>query len=189
MWRVLAWGVGSSPLTRGKRREDEARPLQGGLIPAHAGKTTAAPTRWVVVQAHPRSRGENGCVQIPTLNRCGSSPLTRGKRDVATAAAGGRGLIPAHAGKTTARKSSGSRSRAHPRSRGENDHLVGHGGRVQGSSPLTRGKPLINRAPFPLIGLIPAHAGKTGKTIPGPTPDQAHPRSRGENQGHMRKYQ
>ena len=70
-------------------------------------------------------------------------------------------LIPAHAGKTDesveVRRSRG----AHPRSRGENRRNAETRARLQGSSPLTRGKPPHDGA-FSLGGrLIPAHAGKT----------------------------
>ena len=50
---------GSSPLTRGKltaRRRDR---LIGGLIPAHAGKTSGSRAAHSQPWAHPRSRGEN----------------------------------------------------------------------------------------------------------------------------------
>ena len=55
----LPQGEGSSPLTRGKRPVNHARPHFTGLIPAHAGKTAHA---WIgprPAEAHPRSRGEN----------------------------------------------------------------------------------------------------------------------------------
>ena len=52
---------------------------------------------------------------------------------------------------------------------------------VQGSSPLTRGK-RWDAPPGPaLLGLIPAHAGKTAATASEVEPPKAHPRSRGEN--------
>ena len=53
--------------------------------------------------------------------------------------------------------------------------------RQAGSSPLTRGKPRPILAPWIGIGLIPAHAGKTGRTADGRASRRAHPRSRGEN--------
>ena len=71
--------------------------------------------------------------------------------------------------------------RAHPRSRGENDLALGLGHRFGGSSPLTRGK-LFERLRLPRsAGLIPAHAGKTGKVLIFCRKVWAHPRSRGEN--------
>ena len=91
------------------------------------------------------------------------------------------GLIPAHAGKTTGRQVSRSAPWAHPRSRGENTCGLARADIVEGSSPLTRGKPLDAPANGAVRGLIPAHAGKTGVGIGGGLPSEAHPRSRGEN--------
>ena len=96
-------GCGSSPLTRGKRT-GRARPrVAGGLIPAHAGKTSStSPTSWQG-WAHPRSRGENRCCASLPWPGAGSSPLTRGKLAGSLRVLTNRGLIPAHAGKTPAR--------------------------------------------------------------------------------------
>ena len=51
--------TGSSPLTRGKPGAALDRRVQGGLIPAHAGKTASRSPRPCPRGAHPRSRGEN----------------------------------------------------------------------------------------------------------------------------------
>ena len=53
----------------------------------------------------------------------GSSPLTRGKPSVDPELGDRVGLIPAHAGKTTDKDTDGTQTRAHPRSRGENDSV------------------------------------------------------------------
>ena len=111
--------------------------------------------------AHPRSRGEN------------RSPLHAPFARV--------GLIPAHAGKTVENVSCFDGERAHPRSRGENTNARTLRAFLTGSSPLTRGKPGRIRAMLPLMGLIPAHAGKTGAPPSTASPGGAHPRSRGEN--------
>ena len=50
-----------------------------------------------------------------------------------------------------------------------------------GSSPLTRGKPRTRSRMGLMIGLIPAHAGKTRRRRPTRPLTRAHPRSRGEN--------
>ena len=50
---------GSSPLTRGKPHQAFRRQSDDGLIPAHAGKTAPNPLVAHILQAHPRSRGEN----------------------------------------------------------------------------------------------------------------------------------
>ena len=77
----------------------------------------------------------------PESLAAGSSPLTRGKQLRVLDCELGRGLIPAHAGKTTDENSAK--------------------GYAPGSSPLTRGKlerpSLVDHDQR----LIPAHAGKT----------------------------
>ena len=155
--------AGSSPLTRGKHVPSVYGGRRPGLIPAHAGKTPPPESITTASAAHPRSRGENfGPFMLGCCDK-GSSPLTRGKRTGAQVNIGGRGLIPAHAGKTrtvTVRcirlrahpRSRGKtrtvtvrciRLRAHPRSRGENLPLSCEPPMLVGSSPLTRGKPYL----------------------------------------------
>ena len=70
---------------------------------------------------------------------------------------------------------------AHPRSHGENHSKGGKARTVPGSSPLTRGKRGLAVDLDLLAGLIPAHAGKTGKRAQMRALRPAHPRSRGEN--------
>ena len=92
---------GSSPLTRGKLRVHGSDGVGGGLIPAHAGKTCRPWSRTRPKRAHPRSRGENkGTDRSAYLNE-GSSPLTRGKLTRMEVSSSRKGLIPAHAGKTS----------------------------------------------------------------------------------------
>ena len=71
-----------------------------GLIPAHAGKTGQAGDQANETKAHPRSRGENQDLEVVLVHGEGSSPLTRGKRQVSHHGVHGCRLIPAHAGKT-----------------------------------------------------------------------------------------
>ena len=172
---------GSSPLTRGKLPSRRSIASQDGLIPAHAGKTAGERFDRVPSEAHPRSRGEN--VPMRRQRRCGkgSSPLTRGKRGIRRTSRLGRGLIPAHAGKTSVMTMHGGASRAHPRSRGEN-LAVPYGVEIElGSSPLTRGKLKARPRCLGANGLIPAHAGKTPTLRYASASARAHPRSRGEN--------
>ena len=93
-------GDGSSPLTRGKRRVPSFQIFLVGLIPAHAGKTAKSSSQILFAWAHPRSRGENNGNRNTEFDKCGSSPLTRGKRRVPGFQVFLVGLIPAHAGKT-----------------------------------------------------------------------------------------
>ena len=134
-------------------------------------------------EAHPRSRGENAYFDwIGSIDE-GSSPLTRGKRGAPHRAEPGRRLIPAHAGKTPALRQGEICSRAHPRSRGENDTSAPNDASAYGSSPLTRGKPTSYHPQAFLLRLIPAHAGKTRTSFGPILLLRAHPRSRGENNG------
>ena len=112
--------AGSSPLTRGKPQHVAGDRLRDGLIPAHAGKTHGDEVPPVAVGAHPRSRGENWLAGEAWALEAGSSPLTRGKPVVEGDEGVGRGLIPAHAGKTVCPFLWLLMLWAHPRSRGEN---------------------------------------------------------------------
>ena len=160
--------------------------------------------------AHPRSRGENDGGKERVIEHHGSSPLTRGKRIVIEHSHNNHGLIPAHAGKTRCVMVGAFRSRAHPRSRGENPPNPSHAALPQGlipahagktcitswvwlasagSSPLTRGKQGTHTGATQPHRLIPAHAGKTLSTHTSPTRVTAHPRSRGENELIGKSYQ
>ena len=173
--------IGSSPLTRGKLRVRATCPLIVRLIPAHAGKTASRSSSAASTAAHPRSRGENTAAKKLADFNGGSSPLTRGKLKTSCKISICRRLIPAHAGKT--RRAPGLRNgtAAHPRSRGENGFLRALVRERDGSSPLTRGKPIIRPQSRRERRLIPAHAGKTDLTFLQRPSVEAHPRSRGEN--------
>ena len=92
---------GSSPLTRGKPGPPGFDWLRGRLIPAHAGKTVWCASLTYLLQAHPRSRGENITAPKALIWRLGSSPLTRGKLEERLIRLQEERLIPAHAGKTS----------------------------------------------------------------------------------------
>ena len=172
---------GSSPLTRGKLVVNAVITWWLRLIPAHAGKTSSLTDRQTPRPAHPRSRGENRAAAEQAVRAVGSSPLTRGKRAVATTDEARNRLIPAHAGKTAVVDTLIADRAAHPRSRGENQHDGPVTVEAHGSSPLTRGKRCLVWSARFFDGLIPAHAGKTGPTVGAGPPRGAHPRSRGEN--------
>ena len=117
-----SWALeaGSSPLTRGKQHRVMLHEEVPGLIPAHAGKTITSMEVEIKGGAHPRSRGENCAEAGISTSMRGSSPLTRGKPHLEPAGRDRRGLIPAHAGKTSAVCCATVSVEAHPRSRGEN---------------------------------------------------------------------
>ena len=155
---------GSSPLTRGKPGTRCQRGTEARLIPAHAGKTRIGCVSHFGFSAHPRSRGENLDENGKPRKKRGSSPLTRGKRLAHVQRYADNRLIPAHAGKTMRRQRRRGKSRAHPRSRGENVVPKIKAAAAVGSSPLTRGKLWDSLATPSDQRLIPAHAGKTAGT-------------------------
>ena len=111
----------------------------------------------------------------------GSSPRGRGKRSRWGRFGGGRGLIPARAGKTRRRFSSWSPAPAHPRAGGENQDENVINLSKQGSSPRGRGKLLAHGVSPGVRGLIPARAGKTLFYRWLYPKGGAHPRAGGEN--------
>ena len=180
IWMV-AGPLGSSPRVRGKRgRGREGRRLRG-LIPARAGKTVRAPPGSGGRAAHPRACGENRTSRRLGPGAGGSSPRVRGKPRVRVPVRSGRRLIPARAGKTVARSSSGRVSQAHPRACGENRLTALTRIGTAGSSPRVRGKPAMLVCLASSTGLIPARAGKTPRWTSTPPPRPAHPRACGEN--------
>ena len=90
-------------------------------------------------------------------------------------------LIPARAGKTSARSARTARAGAHPRACGENMRELGHKHPNVGSSPRVRGKHPGRQHLERQQRLIPARAGKTPCTCGARTWTRAHPRACGEN--------
>ena len=153
--------AGSSPRMRGKPTTSPVKPSTGGLIPAHAGKTSWSGIDLASSTAHPRACGENAiqCQRARNLN--GSSPRMRGKLCELGYTRLVCGLIPAHAGKTVKVATHFMLHRAHPRACGENPPDSNSSHPISGSSPRMRGKLLCVSSHSRATGLIPAHAGKT----------------------------
>ena len=152
---------GSSPRGRGKPYGLDSQLALSGLIPARAGKTPSTASLSTSRPAHPRAGGENRMSLIAWSRATGSSPRGRGKLVPWPAYHSAARLIPARAGKTSARRPGRLCSPAHPRAGGENP--VGmEGWPVEtGSSPRGRGKPTVKNLRTMAMRLIPARAGKT----------------------------
>ena len=153
--------TGSSPLTRGKLTPEILRIRRDRLIPTNARKTATHRPGTRNGRAHSRSRGDNFWILPLAPGIAGSSPLTRGKRILGQGDTLSDGLIPTHAGKTSASPYGTARKWAHPHSYGENGFIQVASPANEGSSPLTRGKPRGEGTPCVPEGLIPAHARKT----------------------------
>ena len=119
-FRVPRRVTGSSPRMRGKLRDCRRPPRNLRLIPAHAGKTDYVPKSLCRSGAHPRACGENILKQCSWTTCAGSSPRMRGKLSSVRSLWNVRGLIPAHAGKTSRQPLRHTPWRAHPRACGEN---------------------------------------------------------------------
>ena len=172
---------GSSPRVRGKPALDPHQAGAGRLIPACAGKTEQVVFCRIRPGAHPRVCGENAPPRSSSARASGSSPRVRGKRRPLPHRIGCRGLIPACAGKTSRRLSPGRAPWAHPRVCGENFDELGDAPCEAGSSPRVRGKRRRRPPCRTRVRLIPACAGKTGRTRARKRGSRAHPRVCGEN--------
>ena len=178
---MLAMLAGSSPRVRGKQQGLQGALHRARLIPARAGKTSGDSSPARAAWAHPRACGEN-LVDIADIRfPQGSSPRVRGKPHRRRPRRQAGRLIPARAGKTSARSGTRATRRAHPRACGENKLHAEVANILLGSSPRVRGKPhqLDQMARDP--GLIPARAGKTaGGGSPGSSRPGSSPRVRGK---------
>ena len=151
---------GSSPLTRGTRRDEY--PVLGHLrfIPAYAGNSLLGFYRRSGRTVHPRLRGELTVPRDTKRFSGGSSPLTRG---------------------TQLRNLSGIQILAvHPRLRGELFCSERGWKACFGSSPLTRGTPMIGESTSAKNRFIPAYAGNSRYMACGEYGSTVHPRLRGE---------
>ncbi len=172
---------GSSPLSRGARWVWVGFPGGGGIIPAFAGSTATSSRRRSRRSDHPRFRGEHLIISYKGHAKLGSSPLSRGAPAAVARPGLPHGIIPAFAGSTTASSWRKRTFRDHPRFRGEHAGCAGPGGRVWGSSPLSRGAPDI--LPLRRDGqrIIPAFAGSTDAAMSPHRSATDHPRFRGEH--------
>ena len=160
---VTSGTTGSSPRGRGKREAEKQHPWSTRLIPARAGKTSPGPTWGRCCMAHPRAGGENAALDEEGAGVEGSSPRGRGKRARRAHGHRRRRLIPARAGKTSARDDPWLGLTAHPRAGGENRVARCGAGSRGGSSPRGRGKQVAEGFGDVADRLIPARAGKTAR--------------------------
>ena len=129
---------------------------------------------------HPRGCGEKLHTATTRSICTGSSPRVRGKAAVSIRVSILTRIIPAGAGKSTARETAGNRAGDHPRGCGEKGRGLTPLGCPLGSSPRVRGKAHLIPPITLSLGIIPAGAGKSR-----PRPDDSrragdHPRGCGE---------
>ena len=141
----VAFFEGSSPHTRGALCVRGCLFPGRRIIPAYAGSTWLLRCCCPGRADHPRIRGEHPLPPFRGAGIVGSSPHTRGAPTPMRWDSCSRGIIPAYAGSTT----SPCRGRIcrgdHPRIRGEHTYMPEAGFPVAGSSPHTRGAPVVHR--------------------------------------------
>ena len=109
---------GSSPHMRGIRKLQGSCIIPVGIIPAHAGHTCCRRRRRRSIWDHPRTCRAYSAEQMALFCNQGSSPHMRGIHAQIEAMAQVIGIIPAHAGHTSSRGRTDSRSWDHPRTCG-----------------------------------------------------------------------
>ena len=154
--------TGSSPRMRGTPDQKLKKKQEDGIIPAHAGNTPPLGLEPRTHGDHPRACGEHSSAPSAVLSRSGSSPRMRGTPRHRGEEHVRRGIIPAHAGNTRAKRTGTPYRRDHPRACGE--HITGNADDAvkAGSSPRMRGTLRARGGHLRGIGIIPAHAGNTG---------------------------
>ena len=171
--------AGSSPHTRGALCIPILMRLPVRIIPAYAGCTPCQHNSKASLPDHPRIRGVHGDWWCSRGRGRGSSPHTRGARNVPVQEWALRGIIPAYAGCTCSRTSSGRSDSDHPRIRGVHRAAAWHQGADAGSSPHTRGARVYGAGSADRWGIIPAYAGCTPAARPRAAGRRDHPRIRG----------
>ena len=138
LW-VASCFLGSSPHARGALTPSFQAFAQVGIIPACAGSTQNALNYRADSRDHPRMRGEHNGAGIGGTDGLGSSPHARGALFLLGAGRPKRGIIPACAGSTRRSERVKTRSRDHPRMRGEHRRNRVTLRPTLGSSPHARG--------------------------------------------------
>ena len=154
---------------------------QTWIIPACAGSTLRGRKHEPDARDHPRVRGEHFGSRLSGLGAKGSSPRARGAPSLSSPLKCPAGIIPACAGSTNLIRSPELGFGDHPRVRGEHADGLVKAARAVGSSPRARGAHVLPQPDAQRGGIIPACAGSTPRSTPGPGRPRDHPRVRGEH--------
>ena len=175
---------GSSPHTRGALGPGARARGPARIIPAYAGSTRLIPCSRATSSDHPRIRGEHSVAGVDAHVGDGSSPHTRGARNLLHGNIGGARIIPAYAGSTSTCAQPMTPQKDHPRIRGEHADIAERFPDHEGSSPHTRGAQGRHNSRGRGLGIIPAYAGSTRSCPARRPPASDHPRIRGEHRVH-----
>ena len=154
-----------------------------GITPAHAGKRpayTATPRR---MRDHPRPCGEKILSASTLTLASGSPPPMRGKEGRDAAREPGKGITPAHAGKSRRPVAGRGQVQDHPRPCGEKVSSTSLAPGQTGSPPPMRGKVAVILSSPVCVRITPAHAGKRAFCVGCASKREDHPRPCGEKKG------
>ena len=129
---------------------------------------------------HPRVCGEKLSRLVYALSSQGSPPRMRGKVQPLGERGSQAGITPACAGKREFRSSPRWCPRDHPRVCGEKKTVNPKTDKRVGSPPRMRGKACLTLIIRLLLGITPAHAGKSLPAVLKCPPTRDHPRVCGE---------
>ena len=152
--------AGLSPRGRGNQQPRCCGPIQGGSIPAWAGKPGAGGCSGNRTAVYPRVGGETKLDLIDDMTRPGLSPRGRGNHECIRGVEPRSGSIPAWAGKPRRPRASGPHSEVYPRVGGETMTAPSEKSSLGGLSPRGRGNPWPGSSVSGDGGSIPAWAGK-----------------------------
>ena len=163
--QVCGLWPGSSPHTRGAPAVAGGQGEHRGIIPAYAGSTPRPGRHALPAGDHPRIRGEHTFAAKHPATSAGSSPHTRGAPAMGWIRTNSNRIIPAYAGSTETSVESEAGRGDHPRIRGEHSRATIRPQTVQGSSPHTRGAPMMCCGIGITTRIIPAYAGSTRSRV------------------------
>ena len=172
---------GSSPRSRGTRVQKGSFSDSDRFIPALAGNTGISHRLHQGWPVHPRARREHSAALRAVTAAVGSSPRSRGTHREFLPAALRCRFIPALAGNTSPAERPPPPGPVHPRARGEHDTSTANPRRYAGSSPRSRGTPMVTSPVWPFTRFIPALAGNTWSDPGLSSRSPVHPRARGEH--------
>ena len=171
--------MGPSPRERGSREAVPECRVVAGSIPARAGEPVSLYKSRILFRVHPRASGGAFPGQAEPCANLGPSPRERGSRLPLNRLAQGSGSIPARAGEPSARRSSATDSRVHPRASGGAYPRPSPHNLLRGPSPRERGSRRTHLPQAILGGSIPARAGEPDVRQCKRTGMWVHPRASG----------
>ena len=152
---------GSPPHMRGKERHGYSHHPRMGITPAHAGKSLIYAIWVCSTWDHPRTCGEKIKYRQKPIQEKGSPPHMRGKVENSARQVSMIGITPAHAGKRLLLQKPQADHWDHPRTCGEKYDHVDVFKLTEGSPPHMRGKGINHFFCGAVLGITPAHAGKS----------------------------